>query len=72
MTEKHFDRKAYSREEINIIVAEQLQLCVEPICKEIGKAIEGLNIRLKDVEIASNAMIEEMRKWKESNYKTIQ
>lgn len=61
---KNFERKAYSREEINIIVAEQMGLAIEPICREIGQVMEGFNARLKDLEAAVNATIEEMKESK--------
>lgn len=64
---EHFERKVFSREEINIIVAEQLGQGVEPICKEIGVVLEGLNLRVRDLEQANNAIIEEMKKWKSLN-----
>lgn len=68
----NFERKAHTREEINIIVAEQLQLCIEPICKELGMVIEGLAKRLQDVESTCNTLISEMKAWKEENKRTIQ
>lgn len=71
MTDK-IERKAYSREEINIFIAEQLKICIEPICHEIGKAIEALQNRIVDLEVASNAMIEEMKAWKTANKRTLQ
>ena len=72
MTKNNFVRKHYTREEINIIVADQLEQCVTPICKELGKVIEGLCARVLDLETANNAMIEEMKAWKAKNQKTIQ
>lgn len=68
----HFERKAYSREEINIIIAEQLQICIEPICKEIGKAIEELQKRIVDLEVASNAVITELKEQKDKSARMIQ
>jgi hypothetical protein len=72
MTNNNFERKNYSREEINILVAEQLKLCIEPICREIGVALEALQKRIVDLEIASNAMINEMKEWKERNSRMLQ
>jgi hypothetical protein len=70
MTE--FKQKSYSREEINIMIAEHLQICVEPICQEIGMVIEGLAKRLQDIESTCNTLITEMKAWKEENKRTIQ
>lgn len=67
-----FDRKAHTTEEINIMVAEQLKLCIEPICKEIGKMVEHLEKRIVDLETAANAMLIEMKAWKEKHERTIQ
>jgi hypothetical protein len=69
---EHFVRKNYSRDEINLIIAEQLQLCIEPICKELGRAMEGLQRRIVDLEMASNSMIAEMKEWKKKNQVTLQ
>ena len=55
-----------------MIVAEDMESCLQPILKELGKVIEGLQQRIVDLEAASNAMIEEMKKWKMNNQKTIQ
>lgn len=68
----NFQRKFYTKEEINIMIAEQLQICIEPICREIGRAIEGLQNRIIDLETASNAMLTEMKAWKEKNFRTLQ
>lgn len=68
----HFDRKGYSKEQIDIMIAEKLQICVEPICTEIGGVLEMLQKRIVDLEIANNAMITEMKEWKTKNQKTIQ
>ena len=68
----NFERKAYTREEMNIIVAEHLQVCIEPICKEIGRAIEGLQSRIVELESASNAIITEMKEWKAQDINTLQ
>ena len=67
-----FERKNFTREEINILIAEQLGLCIEPICKELGMVIEGLAKRIADLEIASNAMIKEMQEWKGKYQRVIQ
>lgn len=60
-TPTHTTQKLYSREELNILVAEQLQLCIEPICQQIGEVIEGLMHRVLAVESATNALISEMK-----------
>lgn len=60
----HFERKTYTREEMNVMIAEQLGLCIDPICKEIGQVVEGLQKRIVELESATNAIIEEMRKRK--------
>jgi hypothetical protein len=67
-----FDRKGYTRDEINILIAEQLKICIEPICFEIGKVIDSLQKRIVHLEMANNAMIREMKEWKAKNQKTIQ
>lgn len=69
---KYFERKKYTKEEIDLIVIERIQEVIEPICKELGKAIETLQSRIIDLEEASNAMITEMKEWKEKNARTIQ
>lgn len=71
-TKNNFVRKHYTAEEINKIVADQLQYCIEPICKELGKVIEGLQQRIVDLECASNAMIVEMKEWKKTNERSLQ
>lgn len=71
-TKNNFVRKHYTKEEINIIVADQLEKCITPICLELGKVIEGLQQRIVDLEVASNAMIEEMKRWKKDNERSIQ
>lgn len=63
MSEK-FDRKGISRTEAITLIAEQLQMCIEPICKEMGEVMEGLHIRVQDAESALNALISEMKEWK--------
>ncbi len=68
----NFQRKSYSKEELKIMIAEQLQICIEPICKEIGRAMESFQQRISDLEIAGNSMIAEMKAWKEKNYRTLQ
>lgn len=67
----NFERKPFSKEELNVIVAEQLKLCVEPICKEIGQVIEGMIKRIQELETATNSVIKELKSWKETN-KTLQ
>lgn len=64
----NFERKTYTREEINLMVAEQMQLCVEPICKEIGQVIEGMIKRIVDLETATNSIIEEIKSWKKTSH----
>lgn len=65
-------KHSYSRAEINHMIAEQLGICIEPICQEIGKAIESLQKRIQDLEAAGNAMITEMKEWKSKSNRTIQ
>jgi len=67
-----FTRKAHTREEINIIVAEQLKLCIEPICHEIGLAIEALQKRIVALEENTNGLIVEMKEWKKNKGITLQ
>lgn len=69
---EQYQRKPYSREEINTFIAEQLKICIEPICHEIGKAIESLQSRIVDLETATNSMIVEMKEWKSLSQRTIQ
>lgn len=67
-----FERKSHTREEINLIVAEQIGLCFEKVFKELGMVIEGLAKRVADVEVTTNTLIKEMKIWKELNRRTIQ
>lgn len=64
--------KAYTEKEINEIVAKQLELGITAICREIGMAIETLQKQIQELQVASNAMIEEMKEWKKKNERTLQ
>jgi hypothetical protein len=69
---KEFERKNYSKKQINDMILEKFQVCMEPVCYEMGQVMEALQSRIHDLEAASNAMILEMKEWKEKNQKFIQ
>jgi hypothetical protein len=68
---KELERKNYSKKQINDMILEKFQICMEPVCYEMGKVMETLQSRIQELEVASNAMIVEMKEWKEKNGKVI-
>ena len=51
---------------------QELSIGIDPICKEIGKALEGLQKRIVDLETATNSIIRELKEDKEKESRTIQ
>ena len=62
-----FVRKSFTSEEIQSIVVEHTRKYLDPIWIELGKILESLSARISDLEIANNAMINEMKAWKDQN-----
>jgi hypothetical protein len=62
-----FVRKSFTSEEIQSIVVEHTRKYLDPIWIELGKILESLSARISDLETANNAMINEMKAWKDQN-----
>lgn len=72
MKKERFVRKHYTQDEIAIIVKEHTEKCLEPICREIGKALESFQERVAELESVTNTLISEMKEWKKQNKGTMQ
>jgi len=68
----NYERKDMNKEAVIILIAEQLGMAIEPICKDIGRALEAMQKRIMDLEMTVNSIVTELKQQKEQNNRTIQ